>query len=47
MAKKSGLGKGAAALFSDIADNLEETSSVVMLNIIDVQPKCKSASPQF
>lgn len=38
MAKKSGLGKGTAALFSDITENLETGSSVVELNIIDVQP---------
>ena len=47
MAKKSGLGKGAAALFSDIADNLEETSSVVMLNIIDVQPNANQPRRNF
>lgn len=47
MAKKSGLGKGAAALFSDIADNLEETSSVVMLNIIDVQPNANQPRRKF
>jgi len=38
MAKKSGLGKGTAALFSDITENLESGNSVVELNIIDVQP---------
>lgn len=47
MAKKSGLGKGAAALFSDIADNLEETSSVVMLNIIEVQPNANQPRRNF
>lgn len=47
MAKKSGLGKGAAALFSDIADNLEGTSSVVMLNIIDVQPNANQPRRKF
>ncbi len=47
MAKKSGLGKGAAALFSDIAGNLEETSSVVMLNIIDVQPNANQPRRKF
>ena len=47
MAKKSGLGKGAAALFSDIADNLEETSSGVMLNIIDVQPNANQPRRNF
>ena len=38
MAKKSGLGKGTAALFSDITENLGGSNSVVNLKLIDVQP---------
>lgn len=38
MAKRSGLGKGTAALFSDITENLGGSNSVVNLKLIDVQP---------
>ena len=47
MAKKSGLGKGTAALFSDIADNLDSSNSVVSLNIVDVQPNINQPRRHF
>lgn len=47
MAKKSGLGKGTAALFSDIADNLDSSNSVVSLSIVDVQPNINQPRRHF
>ena len=47
MAKKGGLGKGTAALFSEITENLQSKNSVVNLKIIDVQPNAEQPRRYF
>lgn len=47
MARKGGLGKGTAALFSDITENLHSKSSIVNLKLIDVQPNVNQPRRHF
>ncbi len=44
MARKSGLGKGLSALFQD---NIEETSSTIVVNILDVEPNKEQPRRKF
>lgn len=44
MARKSGLGKGLSALFQD---NIEETNSTIVVNILDVEPNKEQPRRKF